>query len=254
MPRWLTILTLLFASACERTPTPIRVAAAADLSLAFEELGRAFEARTGRQVVFSFGATGLLATQLRQGAPFDLFAAANRSLAEDVVAAGACDGRTLTPYARGRLAVRPRTGVAPPAAFEELASERFARIAIANPEHAPYGQAAREALERAGILATVEPRLVLGANVRHALQLVETGNVDAAIVARSHVARDGARPWLPVDEAMHRPIDQTLVVCEHGAAREGGEAFARFVGSDSGRVILRRHGFLRAGEREAELP
>ncbi|MBX3269043.1 MAG: molybdate ABC transporter substrate-binding protein [Sandaracinaceae bacterium] len=247
-------LALALAAACRGEPAPepppIRVAAAADLALAFEELGRAFEREHGARVTFSFGSTGLLAAQIEQGAPFDLFAAANVAFVDRVVARGACDGRTQTPYARGRIAVWSRRGrVAPPARLEELADPRFARVAIANPEHAPYGQAAKQALERAGVWATVAPRLVQGENVRHTLQLATTGNADAAIVALSLVSADREHPWLLVDEALHAPIEQALVACDGGADRAGGEAFARFVGSPEGRAIMRRHGFLLPGER-----
>jgi molybdate transport system substrate-binding protein len=237
------------------TPAPVRVAAAADLALAFEELGRDFERQTGRPVTFSFGSTGLLAQQLRAGAPFDVFAAANVSFVDDVVAAGACDGATKAPYARGRIAVWTRRGsVAPPAAFEELADRRFTRIAIANPEHAPYGQAARQALQQARLFGTVESRLVFGENVRQALQLAETGNVEAAIVALALVVGDHDNPWLLVDERMHRPIDQALVVCVNGRSREGGRSFARFVNAAPGRAVMRRYGFLLPGEETAPTP
>jgi molybdate transport system substrate-binding protein len=239
----------------EHAAAPVRVAAAADLTLAFEELGRAFERETGQTVTFSFGSTGLLARQLREGAPFDVFAAANASFVDDVVAAGACDGATKAPYARGRIVVWTRRGaVAPPRAFSDLADARFRRIAIANPEHAPYGRAARQALERAGIFDAVEPRLVLGENVRQAFQFAETGNVDAAIVARALVVNDSEGPSLLVDESLHQPIDQALVVCNRGDSRAGGEELARFVSSEPGRAVMRRYGFLLPSERLTHNP
>lgn len=235
--------------------TPVRVAAAADLTLAFEELGRIFDRQTGRPIVFSFGSTGLLAKQLREGAPFDVFAAANVSFVDQVVAAGACDGATKAPYARGRIAIWTKRGtVAPPTALAELSDARFRRLAIANPEHAPYGQAARQALEHVGIWSTVEQRLVLGENVRQTFQFAETGNVDAAIVALALVVNDRDNPWILIDEAMHRPIDQALAVCTRGKNRQGGEAFARFVNSEQGRTVLRRFGFLLPGESLVRAP
>lgn len=256
----LLLVALSVTGACtgeskSATVAPVRVAAAADLALAFEELGRDFERQTGHSVTFSFGSTGLLAQQLRAGAPFDVFAAANVSFVDDVVAAGACDGATKAPYARGRIAVWTKRGsVAPPAAFEELADRRFTRIAIANPEHAPYGQAAKQALQQARIFRTVESRLVLGENVRQALQFAETGNVEAAIVALALVVDDHDNPWLLVDERRHRPIDQALVVCNHGESREGGSSFARFVNAEPGRAVMRRYGFLLPGEETAHTP
>lgn len=248
------ILLAVSAFGCTPAPSgpaegPVRVAAAADLAFAFEEMGRAFEQRSGQTVSFSFGSTGLLAKQIREGAPFDLFAAANVSFVDEVVSAGACDGASKAPYGRGRIAVWSRRGaVAPIASFEDLADPRFTRIAIANPEHAPYGQAAREALESAGILATVAERLIFGENVRQTLQFAETGNADAAIVALALVVHDSANPWSLVEEHRHRPIDQALVVCTGGGNRVGAAALAALVGSAPGREIMRRYGFLLPGE------
>ncbi|MBM4363296.1 MAG: molybdate ABC transporter substrate-binding protein [Deltaproteobacteria bacterium] len=257
----LGLLAALALIACRRGAppdahrAPIRVAAAADLTLAFEELGRDFERRTGRPVVFSFGSTGLLAKQLREGAPFDVFAAANVSFVDEVVAAGACDGATRAPYARGRIAVwTKRGGVAPPATVGDLGDARFRRIAIANPEHAPYGQAAKQALERVALWDAVAPRLVLGDNVRQAFQFAETGNAETALVALALVVNDRENPWFAVDEAMHRPIEQALAVCTRGENREGGDAFARFVNSEDGRAVMRRYGFLLPGETLVRAP
>jgi molybdate transport system substrate-binding protein len=228
---------------------PVRVAAAADLADAFSELGAAFEARTGRGVTFSFGSTGLLAKQIREGAPFDLFAAANVSFVDEVVAAGACDEATKASYARGRIALWSRRGaVTAPDDLGELADERFTRIAIANPEHAPYGQAAMEAMQDVGIWSAIEPRLVYGENVRQTLQFAQTGNAEAAVVALALVVNDRENPWTQVDERHHRPLEQALVVCTGGRDREGGRAFAAFVGSGEGRAVMRRYGFLLPGE------
>lgn len=252
----LLLLSAALAAGCSRSSppearqaAPVRVAAAADLASAFEEVGRAFERSTGQKVTFSFASTGVLARQLTEGAPFDLFAAANVAFVEQVVKAGACDGATQSLYARGHIVLWTREGgVAPPASLEELAEERFKRIGIANPEHAPYGMAARQALQAAGLWERVQPRLVYGENVRQTLQLAETGNVEAAFVSLSLVKDRPGGQWLAVDEKLHAPLDQALVVCRRGAHPAGGKAFADFVASAEGRGILRRHGFLLPGE------
>lgn len=254
------LFVALFTTGCQRKPpaanlVPVRVAAAADLSHAFTDLARDFEAQTGRTVIFSFGSTGLLAKQLREGAPFDVFAAANVSYVDDVIAAGACDASSKAAYGRGRIALWSKRGtLAPPTTLVELADARFRRLSIANPEHAPYGQAARQALTHAGIWSTVESRLVLGENVRQTLQFADTGNVDAAIVALSLVVNDRENPWTLIDEAAHRPIDQALAVCTRGENRDGGEVFTRFVNSEAGRRVMRRYGFLLPGEEMVRTP
>jgi len=140
--RWLALAVLaalvLVAGCRRRAPSgTVRVAAAADLARAFEEVGKAFKAKTGASVVFTFHSSGLLAKQISEGAPFDVYAAAARSYVDDVIKAGACDASTRAAYGRGRLVVWSKGQ--PLTAITDLADARFAKIAIANPDHAPYG-------------------------------------------------------------------------------------------------------------------
>src|SRR5579883_2929058 len=167
------LLVALAATGCKRTApdsaaAQVTVAAAADLSFAFKEVGAEFEKRTGKHVVFTFGSTGNLAKQIAEGAKYDLFAAANEKFADEAVASGACDGSTKHAYARGRIAVWWKKGasVAPPKSLAVLADARFVKVAIANPEHAPYGQAAQQAMTAAGVWETVKPKLVYGENIQ----------------------------------------------------------------------------------------
>lgn len=231
---------------------PVRVAAAADLTLAFEELGKIFEARTGQKVSLSFAASGALAKQLSQGAPFDLFAAANSSFVDDAVKAGACDGSTKALYARGYIVVWTKPGGPTLRLLSDLASPDIKRISIANPEHAPYGKAAREALSKAGLWPALASKMVPAENVRQALQFAETGNTDAAIVALSLVAREKSGQQLTIDPALHAPINQTLVVCRHGKNQSGARAFAQLVESSEGQELLRRYGFGGSAEQAAQ--
>jgi molybdate transport system substrate-binding protein len=219
----------------------IQVAAASDLTLAFEELGRLFEQRGGQKVTFAFGASGALAKQLAQGAPFDLFAAANTAFAEQAVESGACDGTTQARYARGHLVAWSKR--ARLESLADLTRPDVQRIAIANPEHAPYGKAAREALMKAGLWSGLEPKIVQAENVRQALQFAETGNADVALVSRSLTARGGAGHQLAIDPALHAAIEQTLVVCRRGRNESGGRAFAALVESAEGQALLARYGF-----------
>ncbi len=241
------LLSTALAVGC-KTPAPkpeepIQVAAAADLSLAFEEMGKLFESRTGQKVNFSFGASGALAKQLSQGAPFDLFAAADASFVDGAVQAGACDGATKVLYARGHIVVWSKRGGLAVHALSELKNPDIKHIAIANPEHAPYGKAAREALTRAGLWSALEPKIVQAENVRQALQFAQTGNADAAIVALSLVANDGTGSALPVDPTLYGPLEQTLVVCRHGKNAHGARQFAKLVESGDGQALLKRYGF-----------
>ena len=222
---------------------PVQVAAAADLSLAFEEMGKLFLARTGKKVSFSFGASGALAKQLAQGAPFDLFAAANAGFVDSAVQAGACDAKTKAVYARGHIVVWTKLGGPIVRTLADLQGADIKHIAIANPEHAPYGKAAREALTRAGLWPALEAKIVHAENVRQALQFAQTGNADAAIVALSLVAKDRTGTRLDVDPGLHGAIEQALVVCNQGHNNEGGREFAKLVESSDGQALLRRYGF-----------
>jgi molybdate transport system substrate-binding protein len=226
---------------------PLKVAAAADLTFAFQDMGAEFEKRTGEKVIFSFGATGLLEKQIAEGAPFDVFAAGDVAFVDDAIQSGACLPDSKALYATGQLALVLGKDVAGAKGVADLVDARIAKIAIANPEHAPYGRAAKQALERAGVWEQTRARLVYGENVRQALQFVESGNAAAAIVALSLVkGQEGADvlPYVDVPAALHDPIVQALVVCTHGKAGVLAAAkFATYVQSSDGRALLARYGF-----------
>lgn len=248
----LLLALLVMPLSCHRKgPAPsgsVKVAAAADLAFAFEEVGAAFATKTGTKPTFSFGSTGLLARQIQEGAPFDVFAAANVSFADTVIGAHACDASTKALYARGRIVLWGREGVPVPETLSSLADARFVKIALANPEHAPYGRAAREAMERAGVWETVKGKAVYGENVQQTLKFAQTGNADVAFVALSLATVTKGGSYVAVDESLHAPIDQALVVCKNGKNAEAGKAFTEFVGSSDGRAIMKRYGFLLPGE------
>jgi molybdate transport system substrate-binding protein len=253
------LFALLFLGACKSPPpavdAPLQVAAAADLSDAFPEVGKAFEKATGRKVAFSFKATGLLAKQIEQGAPFDVLAAANLSFVDDVVKAGACDGSTKTTYAEGRIVLWSKGNAdAGPAltSLADLARPEIVHVAIANPDHAPYGKAAKEALVKSGVWDAIAKKIVYGENVQQTLQFAQSGNAEVAIVALSLATVTGGHAT-PVDVSLYEPLNQVLVVC-HGSPESKGSAepaarkFAEFVGSAEGRGIMKRYGFAMRGE------
>jgi molybdate transport system substrate-binding protein len=244
------LLSTVGCKKAEKTTPPLKVAAAADLAFAFKDVGEAFEKKTGNKVTFSFGSTGLLAKQLAEGAPFDVFAAANVSFVDDVVKSGACLGDSKSLYATGRVVMWSKT--AAPKSLDELKQPAFAKIAIANPEHAPYGRAAKQAMQKAGVWDTVQPKIVYGENVQQTLQFAQSGNAEVAIVALSLATVSGGA-YTPIDTDMHDRLDQALVVCK-GSAESKGElepvarSFTAFVGSEDGRAIMKKFGFLLPGE------
>lgn len=250
-----SLVCLLLLAACQSKPTnpqaraTLTVSAAADLTPAFGEIGREFTAETGHQVIFNFGSTGQLAQQISQGAPVDLFAAASLSYIEELERAGLIVPDTRQVIGRGRIVLWQRADS--PLAVErvaDLARPEVRRVAIANPDHAPYGVAARAALRSAGVWEAVQPKLVLGENVRQALQYAETGNVDVAIVALSLSVPAAAAADVPgrftlVPEELYPPLDQGLAVIRGTQAEAAARAFAAWVVSPRGQAIMRKYGF-----------
>ena len=245
------VLALLFAiSACKDRPSTtsngsqdLTVAAASDLMPAFEELGRAFESAHKTKVVFVFGSTGLLTKQIENGAPMDLFAAANVSYVDELEQKGLTIPDSKAIYARGRITLwTPTDSNLRLLGIEDLARPEVQRVAIANPDHAPYGLAARQALETAGIWERVKPKLVYGDNIRQTLQYAETGNVDVAIVALSLSTQSRGR-WTLIPENLHKPIDQGMAIINTTRNEPAARAFAAFVNGPQGRAVLQKYGF-----------
>lgn len=217
------------------------IAAASDLRFAFEEVAEEFEAQHDVSVTFSFGSSGVLTDQIENGAPFDLFFSANRDYVERIVDGGFAAG-DLEVYALGYLALVVPSGDTLPE-LEELADDSYEAISIANPNHAPYGMAAEEALESSGLYVDVEERLVYGDNVLDAMRLVETGNADAGLVALAFLpGTDGVRGER-IDPGLHEPIEQTAVVLQGGENPNAAEAFLELVSSETGREIMREYRF-----------
>lgn len=223
----------------EATTRPLLVGAASDLRPAFTELGRRYEQQTGQRITFTFGASGQLAKQLANGAPYALFASASIDYVDEVLAAGVGDRATRAIYAYGRLVVwSPDRRIG----LSDLDAAAIRTVAIADPEHAPYGKAAVEALRSSGRYRAVQPKLVYGDNVAATQQLAASGNADAAIIARSLALSSGGA-FTPVDPALHRPIAQGLVVTGRGAAAEQARTFIELLNSPTGQRILREDGF-----------
>jgi len=240
---------------------PLRVAAASDLMPAFAELGEHFEDETGETVVFSFGSSGQLAQQLIEGAPMDLYLAANVAFVERVLDQGVGDPATQMTYAHGRLALWAteaswgdwddggRDDLVDLAA--QVTAGGIGSVAIANPEHAPYGQAARQAMETAEVWSTLQPSLVFGENVADAYRLAATGNADAAIIAVS-LARaadldaddaGGTGRWVLVDGSLHEPLQQDLVITTSDPRRaQLAQRFIDHLTGPRGRDVLERFG------------
>ncbi len=225
-------------------PPALTVAAAADLHFAFPEIGRQFQEETGVPVTFAFGSSGQLAQQIENGAPFDIFAAASEAYIDRLAARGLIVPGSRQLYAQGRLAlVVNRQSGRIVERLEDLADPALGPIAIANPDHAPYGLAARQALERVGLWEQVRPRIVMGENVRQALQFVQTGDAPVGIVALS-VAEVPEVRYTLIPSDLHEPINQALAILKSSPQPDVARRFIEFVNGPVGRPIMRRYGFL----------
>ena len=250
----LTVALLVTSPGCSRQNSRIEqrneitVAAAADLTPAFEEIGRSFEQATGIKVTYSFGSTGSLAKQIENGLPVDLFAAANTEFIDGLERKGLIVPGSKAPYARGRITiwVNAASGLKIEK-LEDLARPEVEKIGMANPEHAPYGTAAREALQSVGIWDAVKDKIVFGENVRVAMQYAETGNVDVSIVALSLSVQSKGR-WVLIPEQLHNPLDQALAVIKSTKHEQEARRFVAFVNGPEGRPIMRKYGFILPGE------
>ena len=221
----------------------LTVSAASDLALALDELGPLFTEQTGVAVVVNLGSSGQLAQQIEQGAPVDVFFSANRQYVDELVDQGIAEPGDTALYGVGRITLWTRAdSTVRVEALSDLTGPGVKRIAIANPDHAPYGLAAREALQSAGLWEELQPKLVMAENVLQALQFADSGNADVAFVARSLSVQGDGR-WTLVPAELHHPIEQTLAVISRSPNVEWGRRFAEFVTGPSGRASLDSYGF-----------
>jgi molybdate transport system substrate-binding protein len=248
------LLLFLFLTACQppqsenvKSDTPeIIVAAAANLTDAFEELGRDFTSQTGIRVVLSFGSTADLAKQIENGAPFDVFAAADTAHVEALERQGLLTPGTRRLYARGNLIVWvPSGSVLQISRIEDLTRKEFERVAIAKPDIAPYGAAAVETLRALKIWEQVEPRVVYGMNVSQVRQFVSSGNAEAGFLPRALI-KPGDGHYLEVSEDLHRPIDQALGVVKASLNQDAARRFTEFVLGEQGQNLLAKYGYKKA--------
>ena len=224
------------------------VAAASDLKFALDAIATQYRNDTGQSVRLVFGSSGTFATQIQQGAPFDIFLSADESYAQKLVATGVVKSGPVA-YALGRVALFVPRG-SPVRADERLEDlglalrdGRLKRLAIANPDHAPYGLRAMQILQATGLREAALPRLIYGENVSQAASFASVGDAQAALVALSLVAVPplslaGSHVVIPAH--LHEPLRQSMVLLKRSDA--GGEAFFRYLQQDKARSILATHG------------
>jgi len=235
-------ITIHFVSAAETGKPQIDVAAAANLTGVARELGAAFEAETGIHPIFSFGSTALLTQQIENGAPFDVFLAADAQHMQELDRKGLLVAGSRAAYANGVLALwMPSPGTAVNR-IQDLVLPGIRVIAVANPKLAPYGEATIEALRNAGILERVRSKIVYSDNISMAKQYGATGNADAVFTAYSLVLKESGKV-IQVSGKLHRPITQELGVIAASPRKTDAGKFASFVLHGKGRAVLSSFGY-----------
>jgi molybdate transport system substrate-binding protein len=246
MRHWLFLLLFCAMSVHAEVPN---VAAAADLKFALSEIAANYEKATGKAVKLSFGSSGNFARQIPQGAPFELFMSADEGYVLKLAAEGWMQDDGCL-YAIGRIALLVPHGSKLLADGElkdlvkAVADGRIQRFAIANPEHAPYGRAARAALERAGVWEQMQGKLVFGENVAQAAQFATSGSAQGGIIAGSlikspEVARLGTAAWIP--ESWHSPLRQRMALTRK--AGDEARSFYDYLQQPAARAVFERYGF-----------
>ncbi len=229
----------LVSCAPEQTQPKLTVAAAANLTRAFDRIGTEFTRETGIEVTYSYAATTILAQQIANGAPFDVFAAADAEHIDPLVASGKIVADSRAVYARGQLAVwAPQGGVRE---LSDLADTGVKFVALANPKLAPYGAASVEALKNAGLWEAVQPKVVYANNINQTRQYAATGNADAAITALSLVLDESN--VIRVDPALYTPLEQVIGVVAGSPRQAAARRFVDFVLGNRGRAILEAGGY-----------
>lgn len=223
------------------------IAVAANFAEVTEELETAFETTTDHTVTITSGSTGKLYAQIKQGAPFDILMAADQARPERLEAEGdAVPGSRFT-YAIGRLALwSPDAQRISGDGIALLEAGDFARLAIANPDLAPYGLAAKQALQHFGLWDALQPKIVMGQNIGQTFSMISTGNAELGLVAKSYAMSTrnqtpGSRWDVPADA--HEPIRQDAVILKHAEDNPAARAFADFLRSNAAREVITRFGY-----------
>ncbi len=238
------ILCIAFGSGA-RADDRLTIAAAAALRSAFEEIVELYrQQHSDAAIDVLFGSSGKLTTQIMNGAPFDIFYAADVEFPERLRRKGFA-ATDPTVYAVGRIVLWSRKLDASAMTLEDLTQPAIRRIAIAQPAHAPYGRRAQEALTAAGIWDAIQPKLVFGENISHAVQMAKSEAADVGIIALSfaRLPELSTHGYHLIDDALHEPLTQAFVVTRHGRDNALALDFARYMTQKEARAIMEKHGF-----------
>ncbi len=230
----------------------LTIAAASDLKYAMAEVVKNFRAqRPDDKIEVIYGSSGKFFTQLSNDAPFDMYFSADIEYPRQLEKKGLTSGATK-PYAVGRIVLWSLKPELAKSALKDLPSAAIRKFAIANPQHAPYGLRAKEAMEHQGVWEAMQPKLVMGENIAHTAQFIDSGAADAGIIALALVLSpnmQGKGAWTLIPDAWHEPLEQGYAITKRAAANPLAKDFASYMDSEPAREVMRRYGFVLPGEK-----
>jgi len=224
----------------------VQVAVAANFAGPMEKLAAQFQKDTGHKAVVASGATGKFYAQIRNGAPFEVLLSADDETPARLEAEGQAVAKSRFTYAVGRLVLWSAKANYVDATGAVLKTGDFTHLAIANPKTAPYGAAATAVIDKLGLTARLQPRLVQGENIAQAFQFASTGNAELGFVAQAQVWRDGkftaGSGWI-VPATMHAPIRQDAALLTRGANNPAAQALLDYLRTDKAKALIRAYGY-----------
>ncbi len=242
----IAVIILLLLSSASAHAESINIAAAADLKFALDEIISGFNREhTGDQIQATYGSSGRFHTQIRQGAPYDMFFSADIAYPRELAKSGLAASE-VKPYGLGRIVLWSSSMNAARMTLASLNDPMIKRIAIANPKHAPYGKRAEEALRAAALWEKLQPKMVFGENISQTAQYVQSGNAQIGIIALSlalgpELAKTGGYFLIP--ENLHAPLEQGYIITRRGADKPLVKKFAQYIESKKARSVMARYGF-----------
>ena len=250
MSRAIHALLVCLLAGSQTAAPPLAIAAASDLQSVFPLVAQRFERETGQRVALTFGSSGNFFAQLQNGAPFDLFFSADVEYPRRLDVSQLAEPGTIYEYATGRIVLWSRSdgGVRVDQGLAVLADPKVRRIAIANPDHAPYGRAAVAALQHEQLYDRVRSKLVLGENISQAAQFAQSGNADAGILAMSLALAPALRnsgSYQEIPETFHPPLRQAAIVLRASRKKDGARKFLEFLKTPEIVRLMEEYGFKR---------
>jgi molybdate transport system substrate-binding protein len=248
--RWLPVFVVATFQVClyanAQPNRTLKIAAAADLQPVLPALIEDYEQQSHQKVEASYASSATLATQILNGGPFNLFLSADLSFPQKIVAAGLADSAEPIPYARGTLVLWARNdSPVQPLSIDSLRSPALRTLAVANAEHAPYGRAAKAAIQKLGLADALKDKLVVAENIAQTAQYADSGNADAGLISLTsaltpRLTADGKYVAMPEDS--YPPLLQGAVVIKQGSGTEEAHQFLAFLLSPPVRKQLAERG------------